>query len=416
MSDKKLKLLVVSQYFWPENMRINEMVENFVKKGHEVTVLTAQPNYPVGKIFDDYKLNKQKYSTYSGADIIRAPIIPRGNGGLQLMANFASFLVNATLVGIIKLRGKPFDAIFVYTVSPITAAIPAIMLGKLKKAPVAVWILDLWPETLVALNVVQNKTAVALIGKLVSWIYNRADYLLMQSSRFKEAIKALCTKPINEDRLIYFPSWAEDNYRHEATDTGLLPRDNSLFTLLFAGNVGESQDFPTVLDAAEKLLRQKQPVRIVIVGDGRMTPWLEAQIANRELNNVLVMGRHPIEAMAGFYKVADALFVALKTNEVFTKTIPGKIQSYLAAGKPILGMIDGEAARVIVESGSGITCKAGDAEALCQCILDLSHRTQHELSKMGESGQHYYHNNFSQKLLFNRLEELFGIMSKRDVF
>ncbi|MEB0146564.1 glycosyltransferase family 4 protein [Pseudomonas sp. CCC2.2] len=407
MSDNKLRILVVTQYFWPENMRINDLVRDFTEKGHEVTVLTGLPNYPEGNIFDAYRSNPNDFKRYFNATVIRVPLIPRGKRSISLALNYLSFFISASLVGSIKLRNKKFDIIFVYAVSPIMAAIPAIIIGRLKKAPVFVWVLDLWPETLRAVGVLHNPTHLAAVGRMVSWIYNNTDYLLLQSHGFLENVRKYCTKEISSDRLVYFPSWAEDDFSSVAlTASTLIDRDDSVFTVVFAGNLGEAQDFPAVIDAAQTLAKQVA-VRWVIVGDGRMSAWLAEQVEARGLGNVLLLGRHPLEAMPGLFACADALLVSLKTNDVFEKTIPGKVQAYLASGRPLLGMINGEAARVIDESGAGLICASGDAEGLARITLQLANTTQERRTEMGDSGREYYLKNYSKPTLLARLENLF---------
>ncbi|WP_223840706.1 MULTISPECIES: glycosyltransferase family 4 protein [Pseudomonas] len=414
--ERPLKVLVVTQYFWPENMRINNMVEGFVAKGHEVTVLTGQPNYPEGQVYSDYLRDPAQFSRYKGARIIRVPMLARGSHSITLALNYLSFFTSASTFGCYKLRGQSFDSIFVYGVSPIMAAIPALVLGRLKNAPVFVWVLDLWPETLNAIGVIKNPKLLGLVGKMVSWIYNRADYLLLQSRSFDEDVRKYCTRSISPDRLVYFPSWAEDDFSGDVqAASDLLNRDESVFTVLFAGNIGEAQDFPAIM-AAAKTIKTELPVRWVIVGNGRASEWLAKHVAEYRLDNVLLLGRHPLEKMPALFAMADALLVSLKTNEVFEKTIPGKVQAYLASGKPIIAMIDGEAARVVVESAAGMACSAGDAAGLAEIVRAMSALPVSEREAMGESGRRYYVEHFSKATLFERLEVLLrkGTLRRND--
>lgn len=406
MPDKKLNVLVVTQYFWPENMRINDLVRDLSEKGHIVTVLTGLPNYPEGSVYERYRAQPDSFMEYSAAKVVRVPLIPRGKRSISLILNYLSFFSAASTVGAWKLRGKKFDAVFVYAVSPIMAAIPALVIGRLKKAPVFIWVLDLWPETLRAVGVLRHPGLLAVAGKMVSWIYNRADYLLLQSHGFFENVKGYCTKAIAPERLVYFPSWAEDDFSGVAPPSPLLTRDDTVFTVLFAGNLGDAQDFPAVIEAAQALAG-KVAVRWVIVGDGRMSDWLTGQVKSHQLDNVLLLGRHPLEEMPSLFACADALLVSLKTNDVFEKTIPGKVQAYLASGKPILGMINGEAARVIDESGAGLSCPSGDAMALARITLELATTSSEERARMGNFGREYYLENYSKPTLLARLEQLF---------
>ncbi len=410
MKENKLKILIVSQYFWPENMRINDLVEGLLEKGHEVTILTGLPNYPEGSLLAAYKENKKAFTNYKGAPIIRVPMFLRGKSSLQLALNYFSFFLSASIIGSWKLRKLSFDALFVYAVSPITAAIPAIIIGRLKATPVFLWVLDLWPETLSAVGVIKNERLLNLLSKGVSWIYNRCDYILMQSKSFRTNILKHRTKFLKNERLVYFPNWAENIFDNPCslTTSSLLARDEQFFTIVFAGNMGESQDFPAILSAMEALKGQPH-IRLAIVGDGRMQAWVKEQIKARSLSNVLLLGRHPIEEMPSFFNCADALLVSLKTNEIFAKTIPGKIQAYLASGKPILGMIDGEAAQVILESGGGVVSPSGEVKGLVNNILYLALQTVEERVAMGQKGMEFYKKNFQSQHLFNQLENLFQL-------
>ncbi|MBV7545349.1 glycosyltransferase family 4 protein [Pseudomonas sp. PDM26] len=407
MPEKKLRILLVTQYFWPENMRINDLARDFTEKGHSVTVLTGLPNYPEGEVFDEFQAAPERFNEYFDARIVRVPMLPRGKRSINLALNYLSFFTSASVVGAYKLRGEQFDAIFVYAVSPIMAAIPALVIGRLKKAPVFVWVLDLWPETLRAVGVLKKPVLLSMVGKMVSWIYNRTDYLLLQSHGFFENVQKYCTKDISPQRLVYFPSWAEDDFStDENRASTLLARDDTVFTVLFAGNLGEAQDLPAVLDAAEALVG-KVSVRWVIVGDGRMSDWLSQQVQSRGLDNVLLLGRHPLDEMPALFACADALLVSLKTNDVFEKTIPGKVQAYLASGRPLLGMINGEAARVISDSGAGLTCSSGDSKGLAEITLALAQSDASQLRAMGEFGRQYYLSNYSKSRLLSLLEDLF---------
>ncbi|MBV6661203.1 glycosyltransferase family 4 protein [Pseudomonas yamanorum] len=407
MSENKLNILVVTQYFWPENMRINDLVREFSGNGHNVTVLTGLPNYPEGKIYGQYRDHPEKFSEFTGSKIVRVPLIPRGTRSITLALNYLSFFTMASVLGAWKLRHEKYDAVFVYAVSPIMAAIPALVIGRLKKAPVFVWVLDLWPETLRAVGVLKQPLLLACVGRVVSWIYNRADYLLLQSHGFFENVKRYCTKEISADRLVYFPSWAEDDFSDaNQLPSTLLQFDPSVFTVLFAGNLGEAQDLPAVIEAAQMLVG-KVAIRWVIVGDGRMSQWLADEVTSLGLGNVLLLGRHPLEEMPALFACSDALLVSLKTNDVFEKTIPGKVQAYLASGKPILGMINGEAARVIDKSGAGFSCSSGNAAALAEITLQMATTDPERRAAMGKSGREYYLENYSKLSLLNRLEQLF---------
>lgn len=412
-AEKKLRVLVVTQYFWPENMRINDLVRDFSEKGHDVTVLTGVPNYPEGSIYEAFSRCPEEYANYAGAAVVRVPLVPRGKRSIGLALNYVSFFISASTLGVMKLRKHKFDAVFVYAVSPIMAAIPAIVIGRLKRSPVYVWVLDLWPETLRAVGVLRAPALLGLVGRMVSWVYNRTDYLLLQSHAFFSSVRPYCTRYIDDERLVYFPSWAEDDFSSAPkSPSTLIDSDPSVLTVVFAGNLGEAQDFPAILDAAEAL-RGSVAVRWVIVGDGRMKSWLEEQVAVRQLDNVHLLGRHPLEAMPGLFAKADALLVSLRSNDVFEKTIPGKVQAYLASGRPLLGMINGEAARVIKESGAGLVCNSGDSRGLAEITRTLAEATNEQRVTMAQAGRRYYEESYTKETLMRRLENLMHTATRR---
>lgn len=399
-----MKLLVVSQYFWPENFRVNDLVAELVQRGHEVTVLTGYPNYPDGVIFEDFRKDPAKYAQYAGAEIVRVPLAPRGHGAVRLALNYLSFIVSASLLGLFKLRGRKFDRIFVYEPSPITVGLPAIVMKSMKKAPITFWVLDLWPETLRAVGMVKSERILRLIGHMVSFIYRRCDVILAQSQSFIGNIRQYC-RP--HQRVEYFPSWAEDAFGQHATASAPeLALHADRFKIVFAGNIGEAQDFPAILDAAERL-RTRIDIQWILVGDGRMAGWVAEEIKRRGLQeSVTMLGRFPLERMPSFYAGADTLLVTLKRNEVFAMTIPGKVQSYLTAGRPLLGMLDGEGAAVIRDAGAGLSCPAGDSATLATLAQQLADASAAERQAMGAAAQACYRAQFERTTLMNRIEQI----------
>ncbi len=398
-----MRLLIISQYFWPENFRINDLAAELVKRGHKVTVLTGIPNYPDGIFFGGFLDNPFQYANYHGVDIVRVPILPRGKNLVSLGLNYISFAISASTLGLWKLRSLSFDAIFTCQLSPATVGIPAVVLRSVKKIPMIFWILDLWPESLSAVGVIYSKLIIRIVGRLISWIYQRTDLILVQSKEFIPAIAKYNTK---RTRVKYFPSWSDLNFSVMSTDyASEVSVDSSYFTIVFTGNIGEAQDFPAILDAAE-ILKNFGRIRWLIIGDGRMSDWLAREIKARNLQHCfLQLGGFPIERMPSFIKHADALLVALKSEYIFSLTIPGKIQAYLAAGKPIIAMINGEGARVVKESGAGIVTPAGDGKSLAESVKKLLLMTDEERGKMGVNGSLYSLQEFDRAKLMIKLEE-----------
>lgn len=400
-----MKILVVSQYFWPENFRINDLVVELVKRGNEVTVLTGHPNYPEGKIFPEFKNNAESYAAYGGARVVRVPLFPRGIGSLRLMFNYLTFALSASVLGPWKLRGKAFDIIFVCQLSPVTVGIPAAILKKLKSAPIVFWILDLWPESLRAVGVVRSPILLKGVGSLVGFIYKHCDLVLAQSRSFIPEIKRYCSS----NRWIeYFPSWSESEFDFAATiPASEIPVATGVFSVMFAGNIGDAQDFPAILQAAEALKHDRR-IRWLVVGDGRAAAWVRREVEKRGLtDSVLMMGRYPLERMPSFYMHADALLVSLRDEPIFSMTIPGKLQSYLAAGKPVLAMLNGEGSDIVRSSGAGLACPAGDGRALAEAVLKLAKMSDEDRKIMGNKALEVNKSEFDRATLISRLERWF---------
>lgn len=399
-----MRILVVSQYFWPENFRINDLVSEWTARGHQVTVLTGRPNYPGGKIFPEYLQSPAGFARFDGVQIHRVPMLARSSGSLRLVLNYLSFVLGAGLFGPWKLRGHSPDVIFVFEPSPVTVGLPAIWLGRLKHCPVVFWALDLWPETLAAIGVVRHPKALSAVAQMVCFIYNRCTLVLGQSRSFLPSIASHCDDPT---KVRYFPSWAEDVFQEPVDESvSEIPPAPGTLSILFAGNVGDAQDFPALLDAADRL-KQRHDIRWLIVGDGRRSAWVAEQILARGLEDrVLLLGRFPVERMPAFYAQADALLVSLKKDSTFSMTIPGKVQSYLAAGRPIIGMLDGEGADVIKRAGAGLVCPAGDSAALAETIERFAETSPEDRRHMGKRGQAYATAEFDRNTLVTRLLNL----------
>jgi len=397
-----VRLLVVTQYFWPENFRINDLVAELVRRGHQVVVLTGWPNYPEGQIFSDFRGNPRGFDWYEGARVVRVPMLPRGQGGVRLILNYLTFALSASFLGPWRLRRCEFDAIFAYEPSPITVGVPAAVLRAFKKAPLAFWVLDLWPETLQAIGVIRSRFILQLVGKLVASIYKRCDLILAQSKSFIVPIARYAGKGA---RIEYFPSWAESVFNaRDVLPAPEIPLKSGSFTVLFAGNIGDAQDFPAILAAAERL-KDYPNIRWLIVGDGRMAGWVSDEIKRRGLQtSILMLGRYPVERMPSFFKHADALLVSLKDKPIFTLTIPGKLQSYLAAGIPVLAMLNGEGAEVVQNGGAGLACRAGDHRALAEAVLRLSEMPIDERKAMGMKGVALSKEEFGREKLICQLE------------
>lgn len=400
-----MRILIVSQYFWPENFRINDLAAGLVERGHQVSVLTGIPNYPSGQFSPGYGFFKKTREEYKGVRILRVPHLPRGSGsGMRLALNYLSFALSACLFAPFLCRGK-FDLIFVFEPSPITVGLPALVLKKLKSLPILFWVQDLWPESLSATGAIKSEKILKSVRKLVCFIYRHCDRILIQSPAFAPLIESQGVSP---ERILFFPNSVEDIYT-PVVCTSNFKAENLLpsgFLVMFAGNIGAAQDFGTILSAAEKL-KGHQDIKWVIIGDGRRFEWVKEEVRVRGLTEIVhLLGRHPPEAMTEFFAAADVLLVTLKRDPIFALTIPSKIQSYMACEKPIIAALDGEGGRLIMESGAGLASAAEDADALATSILTAYLMPMEERVAMGRRGKAYCDANFKREMLIKQLEKL----------
>ncbi len=394
-----MRVLIVSQYFWPEDFRINDVVKTLIEKGMQVEVLTGKPNYPVGKVFAEYRAWGCQCESHDGMTINRIPLIARGGGGWRLALNYLSFVVSGLIFGPWLLRSKKYDAIFVYAPSPILQAIPAIFLGWLKGCPVVLWVQDLWPESLSATGHVKNRAVLKAVERIVRFIYRHVDMLLAQSHAFIEPIKALASgTPVS-----YLPNSVDESFLKPVTEA--VPQVAGLgtgFSVMFAGNIGSAQAVDVIVKAAE-LLKDHADIQFVVLGDGSRREWMLQQVKTRGLANMHLPGRFPIETMPGFMQKASVLLVTLADQEIFRYTIPSKVQAYLAAGRPILACLNGEGANLVAAARAGLTAPAGDGGALAEAVLRMYRMTLAEREAMGARGRLYYAQHFSHDMLVDQL-------------
>jgi glycosyltransferase involved in cell wall biosynthesis len=405
-----LNILIVTPHFHPENFRINDFALEFVKRGHQISVLTAVPDYPSGIFINGYGIFKKTRENYKGIHIYRAPLIPRGSGSnLRLALNYISYVIGAVFTSLFILR-KKLDIIFVFEPSPITVGLPAIFIKKIKRIPICFWVLDLWPESVVSAGNLKSGLIPKLLNPIVKFIYHHCDKILVSSNGF---ITSIVAKGVDAGKIEFFPQWAEPLFKPITSNNYLLgeiPKES--FKIMFAGNIGEAQDFPSVLKAA-KFLKKNKNIQWLILGGGRKTNWVENKINEYGLENCFhLLGSYPLEKMPEFYASADAMLFSLKDEYIFSITIPAKVQSYLACGKPILAMVNGEAANVISGANAGFTCSAGDFVGLSKNILKMSKMPSMDLKHIGENSYNCYKKYFDREMLFDEAENiLYNLMS-----
>jgi glycosyltransferase involved in cell wall biosynthesis len=398
-----MKILVVSQYFWPEEFRINDLAIELSERGHEVFVLTGNPNYPKGKFNQGYGF-KFAVENYRGIKIYRVPIIARGNAsGFRLAMNYLSFALTASCFALF--HRDQYDIIFAVNYSPITAVFPAIVYKKRFNTPLFLWVQDLWPESISAAGKIKLNFLMPFLNKMVQYIYKNSNKILVQSEAFIPHVEE---KGVNKEKISYLPNWAEDLYSN--MDVPDLKYQNILsegFIVMFAGNIGDAQDFESIIRAVE-ITRRFPEIKWVIVGEGRKKSWIKSEIVRLDLENtVFLLGRYPVEEMPSFFVHADILFLSLKDEGIFSMTIPGKLQSYLAFGKPIVGMLSGIGADVIRKANCGYVGNAGDYRMLANNIIEAYQQDSDILIKKGINGKNYYKQNFSKIVIIDNLVRMF---------
>ena len=398
-----MKILVVSQYFYPENFKINDLIFSLKERGHQITVLTGKPNYSKNYFFEGYGWKSDDFEIVNGIPVHRANLFSRRNGGaLRLFLNYFSFALLASLK-LRKVKGS-FDAIFVYQTSPVTVGIPAIFAKKLFKVPIYFWVQDLWPESLAAAGGIKNKFILGFFNSLTKWIYNQSKKVLIQSNGFKEYI---LNQGIPSDKIIFYPNPTEGFYK-PLQDVKEYKEffQKEYFNIIFAGNIGEAQSFLTIIEAINNI--KELPIKVIILGDGRYKETAISLIKDKGLESHFnFLGSFTPTEMPKFFSHADALLVSLKKDKIFSLTIPAKVQSYLACGKPIIASIDGEGAKIVNDAKCGLTSPAEDPIALSNIIKELMALDKFTLNQIGNNGRAYYEKEFDRNNLLEKLESIF---------
>ena len=396
-------ILIISPHFHPANFKCNDVAFELARQGHKVTVLSDIPNYPKGEFYDGYGYFKRRREVVDGVEIIRTGVIPRGKGGgVMLALNYLSFALTACVRAFFMALSHRYDTILVHQTSPVTVGIPAVIIKKMqKRARLLFWVLDLWPESLQAAGGVNNKYILGAFESVAKMCYRNADRILISSRGFR---KSICDKGDFADKLTYFPNWAEEALT--AVQDYKLPDMPEGFKVMFAGNIGEAQDFDNTL-AAAKLLSDRKDIHFILVGDGRKRPWVEEYIKNNALQDTVHwVGRHPLESMGKFFEQADVLYFALKDSLIFNLTCPAKVQAYMSAGKPVLAMLNGEGADIVREVGCGLAVPASDSVALAKTIEDMAAMPKEELQRMGQAGKEFCLQHFAFRSNMDILNEL----------
>ena len=393
-----MKILVVSQHFYPESFRINDICFSLAARGHDVTVLTGLPNYPEGRVFDGYRHGENRDQVVNGVHIIRCHLVGRGRNIIGFGINYAWFAIS----GILKARKirDDFDLVYSYETSPVSMVYPAITVKKKKNIPLIVNCLDQWPISVTAGPIPEKSLFYRFLYNMSVSIYSKADLITITSESFRSYFENVLKLPAEKYGLVYWPQYAEDTYQ------AIGRKDNGVYDLLFAGNIGPASNVEMIVETA-RLLQDDKKIFFHIVGDGMNRPQCEQLAASYGLDNIRFYGSHPVEEMPPYYELADALMITMVDNPVINYTLPGKMQSYLASGKPIAGSINGETQRVIKEAGCGICVPAEDAAGFAAAIRELASDPDDRLQR-GANGRMYYQTHFDKNRLLDQLEDIFA--------
>ncbi|NLA27306.1 MAG: glycosyltransferase family 4 protein [Firmicutes bacterium] len=401
----KKHILVVTQYFYPEQFRINDISTEWIKRGYRVTVLTGIPNYPQGKYYDGYGLFKRRKEIYQGVEIIRIPLLPRGNSAVMLALNYLSFVISGYFW---KLFAKiDADYVFIFEVSPMTQALPGVWYAQKKNIPCFLYVTDLWPENVEIAAGIKNRQLLNAIGVMVDYIYKRCERIFTSSESF---VKAIAGRGVAEEKIEFWPQYAEDCYtpgEKSSTAAGEIPQDNS-FNIIFAGNIGTAQGLEILPETAKILKRENIKVRFNIVGDGRYRETLKQKVEACSVSEMFnFIDKQPAARIPELMALSDAALISLSKSKVFAMTLPAKTQSCLACGIPVILSADGEIQNVINKAGAGICSDAGDPEGLARNIKEMISLTRDELARMSTRALEYYKANFDKETLLNRMDERF---------
>jgi len=401
----KKHILVISQYFYPEQFRINDICKEWVKRGYKVTVITGIPNYPQGKFYDGYGLFKKRKEIYEGVYIVRLPLIPRGKSSIMLAFNYLSFVISGLIWKIFT--NIKADYVFIFEVSPMTQALPGVWYAKKRRIPCYIYVQDLWPENVEIIRGIRNKLIIGAIGKIVDYIYSYCTRIFTTSRSF---IKAINDRGVPEEKIEYWPQYAEDFYKPlKKTKIPEIPNDEA-FNIIFAGNIGNAQGLNILPKAANIFKKRKlnRNIRFNIVGDGRYKYELIRLVKESNVSDMFnFIPKQPATRIPQFLAASDVALICLTDSPLFAMTIPAKLQSYMACGIPIISSANGEINEIIKEANAGMCSPAGNADKLADIIAKMSLLPENELKQMETNAKKYYDKNFDKNILLDKVDVYF---------
>lgn len=401
----RIHIFIISQYFYPEQFRVNDICTEWIKRGYQVTVITGIPNYPQGKFYNGYGYFQKRTERYNGIDIIRLPIIPRGNSAVMMALNYISFIISGFLWS--KFTTLKADKVFVYEVSPMTQALPGVWYAKRRGISSVLYVMDLWPENIEYVGGIKNKKILGLVGNVVDYIYQNVDLILTSSHSFINAIKK---RGIKCD-IKFWPQYAEEWYKPiicKKTDVIADIPNDGVFNIIFAGNIGVAQGLD-ILPLTARILEEKGVrVRFNIIGDGRFKDTLLTLIKKERVEEYFnFISKRPATQIPDYISVCDAALLPLSPSEIFKMTLPAKLQTYFACGIPTLVSADGESQLVINEAKAGFAADAGDFIGLANIIEKICAVPKTELLLMGKNARKYYEDHYEKQTLLDQIDSMF---------
>lgn len=399
----KKHILVVSQYFYPEQFRINDICQEWVKRGFKVTVITGIPNYPEGKYYEGYGISKKRKETWNGIDIIRIPLIPRGKSKIGLVCNYLSFPVSGFIWNL--LSNIKADYVFNFETSPMTQTLIAVWYAQKHKVPCYLYVQDLWPEAVETVTGIHNPFIIKPLDTMVRYIYKHCDKIFCTSPSF---VRDICKRGVDKKKVYYWPQYAEEFYQPSEKHSVPEIEDDDSFKIIFTGNIGYAQGLDTIPKAAKILKSKGANVKFYIVGDGRYKQELIKEISYAGVEDmVLLIGRHPAKRIPEFLACCDVAYVSFMNDSLFSKTIPAKVQSYMACGMPVLAASEGETNRIVQKADCGLCSRIGDEVSLAENVEKMMSMELAELERMGKNAREFCNRYFSKKVLMDKMDENF---------
>lgn len=401
-----MRILMLTQWFDPETtFKGLAFAKALQERGHEVEILTGFPNYPGGKVYPGYRIRFFQREVMEGIPVIRVPLYPSHDAStIRRIANYATFALSAATIGAAAV--KPADVMYVYH-PPATVALPAIVIGSMRRIPFVYDIQDLWPDTLNATGMVNNKYMHEMVDRWCRWTYRAAGKIVVLSPGFKEM---LVGRGVPGEKIEVIYNWCDEAQIPKTPKNESLAKRLGIFgkfNILFAGTMGKAQALDAVLDAAGRIGDRIPEVQFVFVGGGIDVDRLKLVSRERHLDNVLFLPRRPIPEIGEILNLADVLLVHLKDVPLFQITIPSKIQAYLAVGRPILAGVRGDAAELIRMAGAGVDFLPENPESFSEAVEKLYRMPRALLDEMGDRGRRYYRRELSLSVGVSRFEEVF---------